>query len=194
MRLELFDCAVSGYLLEHLFDSKENMELIADFSVSSNATGLENYLKNCAGSDEYEKNARTYLVKDEVSGEIVGYFSLRNGLIPIRIQDCENECFDTLPAIELSNFAVNQKYKNTHPASSKFGLLIFGEFILPLVKEIGRFSGVNTLYIYALPNDRLISHYETMGFERLPKYEETFVHFHIKPKYDKDCIFMSQRI
>ena len=43
-------------------------------------------------------------------------------------------------------------------------------------------------------NDRLISHYETMGFERLPKYEETFVHFHIKPKYDKDCIFMSQRI
>lgn len=70
MRLELFDCAVSGYLLEHLFDSKENMELIADFSVSSNATGLENYLKNCAGSDEYEKNARTYLVFQEKSWDI----------------------------------------------------------------------------------------------------------------------------
>lgn len=194
MRLELLDCVVGGYSLEHLLDSKENMELIADFSVSNNAMGLENYLKDCAEIDECEKNARTYLVKDDVSGEIVGYFSLRNGLITIRVQDCENECFDTLPAIELSNFAVNQKYKNKHPVSSKFGLLIFGEFILPLVKEIGKFSGVNTLYIYALPEERLISHYEKMGFERLPENEEKFVHLHIKPKYDEDCIFMSQRI
>ena len=87
MRLELLDCAVDGYSLEHLLDSKENMELIAGFSVSNNATGLENYLKNCAESDEREKNARTYLVKDDVSGEIVGYFSLRNGLITMRVQD-----------------------------------------------------------------------------------------------------------
>ena len=124
----------------------------------------------------------------------MGYFSLRNGLITMRVQDYEDECFDTLPAIELSNFAVNQKYKNKHPVSSKFGLFIFGEFILPLVKEIGKFSGVNTLYIYALPDGRLISHYETMGFERLPKNEEAFVYVHIKPRYDEDCIFMSQRI
>lgn len=41
MRLELLDCVVGGYSLEHLLDSKENMELIADFSVSNNAMGLE---------------------------------------------------------------------------------------------------------------------------------------------------------
>ena len=40
-----------------------------------------------------------------------------------------------------------------------------------------------------------IDYYEKrLGFSRLPVDKESFVHGHVKPEYDKDCIFMYQRI
>ena len=56
------------------------------------------------------------------------------------------------------------------------------------------YVGVNAVYIYALPEERLINHYRTMGFERLPEQQEKFVQCHVKPKYDEGCIFMYQPI
>lgn len=52
--------------------------------------------------------------------------------------------------------------------------------------------GVNSLYLYALPSERLMEHYEKMGFTRLPSDQEKFVQDHVKPVYDVDCIFMYQ--
>ena len=43
--------------------------------------GLEMYLKRYAVSDEMAHEARTYLVKDNVTDEIVGYFSLKTGMV-----------------------------------------------------------------------------------------------------------------
>ncbi|WP_295058143.1 hypothetical protein [uncultured Fibrobacter sp.] len=48
--------------------------------------------------------------------------------------------------------------------------------------------------IYALPEEKLIEHYHTMGFSRLPEHQEKFVQRHVKPKYDEGCIFMYQVI
>lgn len=63
-----------------------------------------------------KKQARTYLVKDKLSGEIACYFSLRSGLITMQV---EKESFNALSAIELSNFAMNQNYKASHPDVKK---------------------------------------------------------------------------
>lgn len=75
---------------------------------------------------------------------------------------------------------------------SEIGKTTFREFILPLTRFIQTFLGAKALYIFALPEDKLIEHYEEMGFSRLSKEKEKYVHSHVKPKYDEGCIFMYQ--
>ena len=75
------------FTIEHLFDSPENQDLIANFQATNDAAGLEDYLKIQSMEDEENNCSRTYLVKDALSGELVAYFSLRTGLITIQVQD-----------------------------------------------------------------------------------------------------------
>ena len=190
MKFDEFNLDTEEFSLEHLLDSKKNFDLIKQFSVPNNAAGLENYLKNSALGDENENYARTYLVKDKDTDEIVCYFSLRTGLITMQISNSSMGQFDAIPAIELSNFAINENYRKEHPLAPKFGFNVFYVFIFPLVREIAKYVGVNSFYIYALPEDRLIEHYKTMGFHRLSPEDEKFVQKHVKPEYDEGCIFM----
>ncbi len=180
-----------NYSVEQLYDSSENIDLIAEFEANEKGKGLEYYLKQAAEHDENTGLARTYLVKDTVTRELVGYFSLRTGLITIQVK---HDSFDSYPAIELSNFAVNVLYKKKHPEVEGLGKYIFRSFVMPLVYKIAKYVGVYSLYIYALPEEKLISHYKTMGFTRLPQSQEKFVQQHVKPKYDEGCIFMYQTI
>jgi len=183
------------FTIEHLYDSTENEELISNFTVRGNAAGLENYLKYSSFDDEDGNLSRTYLVKDKMTRELAGYFTLRTGLITQKIPaDNDKEVFDSLPAIELSNFAVNSQYKSHHPDMERVGLYMVQNFVFPLAKCISNFVGVNALYLYALPFEKLIKHYETMGFSRLPPELEQFVQAHVKPKYDEGCIFMYQTL
>ncbi len=177
------------YSLEHINDSSENTFLIEQFETNDNSRGLEYYLKDIALYDETHNLSRTYLVKDKTTQELTGYFSLRTGLITRQVQD---DKFDSIPAIELANFAVNSDYKKNHPDIKLLGFYIFKNFIIPITECISKYLGVHALYIYALPNDRLIDHYGKMGFSRLPPEQEQFVQFHVKPKYDEGCIFMYQ--
>ncbi|HBB43544.1 MAG TPA: hypothetical protein DCZ74_08510 [Treponema sp.] len=150
---------------------------------------MELFLKTVAAQEEKEKQTRTYLIKDRYTGELACYFSVRTGLITLQV---EGDSFDSLSAIELSNFAMNQKYKENHPNARRLGFYFFKRFILPLANFVSEYIGVSTLYIYALPEDRLIDHYKKMGFSRLPEDQEKFVQNHVKPKYDEGCIFMYQ--
>ena len=179
------------FVVEHLFESSENASLAQSFSVGNDAMGLEIFLKEAAEKEEKEKQTRTYLIKDRVTGELACYFSLRTGLVTLQI---EEDSFDSLSAIELSNFAMNKIYKTNHPDVKKGGAYFFKRFILPLADFVSEFIGVSTLYIYALPEKRLIDHYKKMGFSRLPEDQEEFVQKHVKPKYDEGCIFMYQTL
>ena len=175
------------FLIEHLDDKQETKEQIAQFSALNDASGLEYYLKNQALQDEKSFSARTYLIKDKITKELAAYFSLRNGLITVQAY---HESFDTIPAIELSNFAVNQNYRKNHPEIEKLGSYILNKFVLPIARTMQKYVGITSLYIYALPDEKLIEHYKTMGFTRLSKKQEKFVQNHIKPKYDEGCVFM----
>ncbi len=177
------------YSVEHISNSSENISLLEQFETNENSRGLEYYLKDAALYDEEYNLSRTYLVKDKTTQELADYFSLRTGLITRQIKD---DKFDSIPAIELANFAVNSNYKKNHPDIKLLGFYIFNKFIIPLTQSFSKYIGVHALYIYALPNERLIEHYNTMGFSRLPAEEEQFVQFHVKPKYDEGCIFMYQ--
>lgn len=180
----VFDC-------EHLGFDARTVEQIEKIKVKhSDAINLEVFLKKYAASEEVHHTNRTYLVKDKSTGEIACYFSLRNGLFTLNM-GLEN--FATIPAIELSNFAVNELYKQKYPNTRKIGIMVFNEFILPLIHQAQEISGIQALYIYALPNDKLMEHYTSLGFTRLDA-EEAFIHKHVKPKYDEGCIFMCQGV
>lgn len=183
----MFD--TKDYSISHIEDSPENLQLILNFEAGNDAEGLALYLKKQSVEDERQNESRTYLLKDKMTEELAGYFSLRTGLITIKAQ---NESFNTIPAVELANFAINQKYRDSHPDVLKLGSYAFENFILPLVRFSAEFVGVKALYIYALPKEKLIEHYKTMGFSRLLPKQEKFVQNHIKPKYDEGCIFMYQ--
>ena len=180
------------FFVQHLLDSSENIPAIQSFTVGQESGGgLENYLKHASVAEEKASVARTYLVKSKKSGEIAAYFTLRNGLFTLELSE---DYFYTVPAVELSNFAVNAAFRTAHPEIEAVGSTVLADFILPLVDFIRSFSGVAALYIYALPEPRLIEHYQKLGFRRLAPEKEKFVHRHVKPKYDDGCIFMYQML
>lgn len=173
--------------IKHLTDDID----VTNFSCKK-GPGLENYLIHFAKTEEMENISRTYLICDNSTKMIVGYFSLRTGLITV--SRGFRKGFDAITGIELANFAVNDNYQEVQDNIPKLGSYIFANFILPLVQEISNYVGAHYLYIYALPNNRLLEHYKTMGFCRSSIKMERFVYRHVKPSYDKNCIFMFQRI
>ena len=106
----------------------------------------------------------------------------------------EKETFDSIPAIELANFAVNNTYKESHPEYEGIGKIIFFDFIKPLVREVSEKIGVKSLYIYALPVERLIEYYKSLNFERVEAFIEEKLHKRLRPLYDEECIFMFQTL
>lgn len=179
------------FTYEHILDSPENLEQIKNFAIQEKSgLGLEFYLKETAEEDEKNQLNATYLVKDKITKEIAGYFSLKTGLFTIGTSD--DDYFDAIPAIELSNFAVNSLYRTNHPDVKSIGKTMLSRFVVPIFRYVKNFVAVRALYIYALPEEKLIQHYETLGFHRLAADEENFVHEHVKPRYDDGCIFMYQ--
>ncbi|MCR5620416.1 MAG: hypothetical protein K6G18_01030 [Treponema sp.] len=184
--------STKSFYCEHLFDSAENSALIKSFTVKQDkGKGLAYFVRELAEENEMSGENRTYLVKDRNTHELAGYFALRTGLFTVKISE---EDFYTVPSIELSNFAVNESYRQSHPDTRKVGTSMFYDFIIPLARLTKTLVGVQALYIYALPEDRLIEHYESLGFERLEEGGERFVHQHVKPLYDDGCIFMFQML
>ena len=184
--------ANADFVAEHLTDCNEHRNLIEGFSVGKNAKGLENYLKYGALLDEVSNESRTYLVKDAVSLELACYFSLRSCLVPFAITD---DLFTTIPAIELSNFASNARYRSSQSGVRQIGAYVFMEFVLPICHQVASLIGAKWLCIYALPETKLVAYYcQKLGFSRLDAEQEAFVYSHVKPKYDKGCIFMYQNL
>lgn len=179
------------FSLEHL--TENDAKSIEQFWVKRpEGKGLQNYINNYALIDEQDGSARTYLIKDNISKEIVAYFTLRTGLITISKGFLKG--FDAYSVVELSNFAVNDAYREGKDILPNLGSNIFAEFILPLVMKISEYVGVKFLYIFALPEDRLMAHYKKMGFETFPIHMEKYVYRHVKPVYDRGCRFMCQML
>ena len=201
---ELFYC-------NHLGVSESDEREIESFTIrDEKGAGLLDYIQNFAFSDEDEGTMRTYVVRDRRSTELVGYFSLKAGLYSYNEHDVEviddgtglplidektgevkvRRVFDTLPGIELADFAVNQTYVKNHPNLKGVGLVMYNNFILPIVHEAADLIGIKILYLFALPYRELIDRYTTYGFSRLEEEYEMALHKRLKPDYDESCIFM----
>ena len=97
----------------HLGELQRDYADVKEFSVSPPDTGqgLVLYLKERAFLDEKSNLMRTYLVRLRRTNECVGYFSLKTGLVSVNEEDTKQGItFDTVPGIELANFAVNHTF------------------------------------------------------------------------------------
>lgn len=184
---ELFYC-------NHLGANQDDEKDIQTFSArDERGEGLVIYLKDYAFREEINGQMRTYIVRDTETSEIVAYFALKAGLISINELVTEDETtFDTLPGVELANFAVNNTYIENHPSTKGVGYIVFTDFILPLIEMTSETIGIKVLYIFSLPETGLIHRYENYGFQRLSDKWEDAIHQRLKPNYDRDCIFMYQ--
>ena len=186
------------YYCEHIKEA--DVDELASFSVRKGAYGLEDYIKNYAWNDELKNVMRTYIVRDEDSDEIVGYFSIKAGMVSLnehkRIDEKTGEervYFDTMPGVEIADFAVNEAYKEKNGDVKGLGVLIFHDFIYKIVKETAVNLGIRFLYIFALPYKSLINQYSMFyHFSRLADDSEKRLHKRLKPEYDDKCIFMYQ--
>ncbi len=167
---------------------------IKSFEIAHPETGagLDRYLKYHALFDEHSGVMRTYLVRFKSTHECVGYFSLKAGLVSVNEERASDGItFDTVPGVELANFAVNNAFVQKHNTKG-LGYLLFSGLIAPFVLEHAKTLGIYMIYLFALPYEPLMKTYESYGFHRLPHKAEEQLHQRLKPAYDESCIFMYQ--
>ena len=184
------------FYCNHLGVSENDERDILSFTVKDpNGEGLVRYLQYLAFPEEEAGTMRTYIVRDNFSSELVGYFSVKAGLISVNeVHTEDEETFDTIPGVEIANFAVNDTYLQRHSELKGTGLIIFNDFIVPVIQEASKNVGVKIIYIFALPFERLINRYREYGFLRLDSVSEDELHKLLKPNYDENCIFMFQQL
>ena len=180
------------YYCHHI--SEEDKEDVLRFTVETRkgpGIALQDYIRNIAIPSEREGLTRTYLVRSKKGPEeIVGYFSLQCGLVSVDEKGLFHRSFDSIPGVEMSNFAINSSYIQKHPQERGVGHVIFTNFVLPVVDKASETVGISILYIFALPAKTLIDRYRAYGFSRLNWKQERSLHRRIKPRYDQGCIFM----
>ena len=175
------------YSIEHILDSQFNETLIKNFETNDNSRGLEFYLKDAAFFDEENNLSRTYLIKDKATQELAGYFSLRTGLITRQIED---EKFDSIPALELANFAINTNYKKNHPNIKLLGFYIFKNFIPKSVNEKS-FLAINCISHAFIYNPSMFHSMYTFLYKDVTFMNKNFTHYKLfmrisKHKFDKE--------
>lgn len=67
---------------------------------------LKKYLVKFSRIHESDGMFRTYIVADQRTDAMVGWFSLQSATLPYQKKDSQFH----IPAIELTNFAVNERY------------------------------------------------------------------------------------
>lgn len=196
--------------ISNLSDNNYSIVPIAKYSQklifhSEKAPGLERYLKRRARAEDMINRARTYLIIDKATKEIAAYFTLKTGLItePVNFYNSRfhiwfpidrNTPFDTISAIELTNIAVNDLYRKDHPVKECFMAYLLDQFILPIIDIVQEYIGIERLYLFALPQNKLINYYKSLGFKKVSFGESSYYNQHIRPQYDDFCTFMYAEI
>lgn len=172
-------------------DDLDEADVKAFVPVDERGSGVVSYLQGEALSDELAGLMRTYLVRDAVTGELAAFFSLKAGIVSFN-ERCEGKApgFDTLPGVELANFAMEGGYRARHPETRGYGGVVFYDLVLPVIREAARHVGVAAVYLFSLPEESVIENYRRYGFERLGEAQEALLHARLKPRYDRSCVFM----
>ncbi|MBR2811417.1 MAG: hypothetical protein IKD69_08560 [Solobacterium sp.] len=198
-----------------LRDDPDNLRRVKDFVIDreeqyrdmDTIIGLEAYLRHAAWDDDYNRQTKVYVIRDERHPEMIAaYFSLKAGMVAYRdaesfISEAEREHLrrqniksipEALPAIELAHFAVNDSYRRVirrEGAPVKgLGAFFYPQFIYPIILEAADMIGVRLVYLYAAGDEALVAYYRSVFRFHTLEYDLDLAP--IKPDYDQGCTFM----
>ena len=207
------DILVDELKCERLSCDKHNNSLIKGFSCDRNPS-LAWYLRRDAWWEDSHNHRAVYLVKEK--NKIVMFFSVQCGIL-VRCHDKKIggivnkgteekpeffidkdkiEVTQSLPAIELAHFCVNDSYRKKKKSwyikhgekSYRVGVYCFYKYIAPLIIEMAEISGLRYIYLFCADD----------GSEELKEYYRKNLHFSImddmaciRSKYDKNLECMT---
>ena len=165
-----------NYYLEHLSDDVNSYEL-KKFRIQHKETQLTKYLVKFAKKHEITMLNKTYLVRDKRNKNLVAWFSLKNATLPYN--DKENSFL--IPAIELTHFAVDERYKSI--ASNDDLSVKTGDVAVKVACK--------DLFVFAINTNRLIDYYKNrLGFKEIEKLDDKLFFEYAVPDYDDNCRFL----
>ena len=99
-----------------------------------------------------------------------------------------------IPAIELTHFAVDARYKTIDSQdilSVKTGEFIFWNLILPVVKYVSEKVACKDLFVFSINTPQLISYYKNrLGFQEIENIDDKLFFEYAVPDYDDNCKFL----
>ena len=175
------------FYIEQLTDELNSYELKM-FRVQHDETQLVNYLKKFAKKHHASNVNKIYLVRYSATGQIAAWFGLKAATLPY------NDIGDSflIPAIELTHFAVDERFKNPNPESSiKTGEYIFWNFILPIVQDVSQKVACKALFVFAIDTPKLVKYYKNvLKFKEITNTNEKQFFEYAAPDYDEGCKFL----
>lgn len=176
------------FYVEHLTQELNSYELKM-FRAQHDETQLTNYLKKYAKKHEAESINKTYLVRYTATRQLAAWFSLKAATLPYN----ENDDSFLTPAVELTHFAVDERFKTseTEKSLTRTGEYIFWKFILPIVKDGAQKIACKDLFIFAINHPHLVKYYkQNLGFKEIKGIDDKQFFSYAKPEYDSGCKFL----
>ena len=159
------------------------------FRSQHDETQLEAYLKKYARKHTENKVNKIYLVRSVKTKQLAAWFGLKAATLPY------NDVDDSflIPAIELTHFAVDERFKKADASSDKMrtGEFIFWNYILPIVKNVSAQVACKAMFVFAIDTPKLIKYYkETLRFKEISDTDEKQFFEYAAPDYDEGCRFL----
>ena len=150
---------------------------VSDFECGIENEPLNNYLKIDSFQDMTSNRSRIYIIEEELSKKIVGYYSIRtNGIIYIDRNNYDKNI--SIPVMEISEFAIDIDFQGKGIGTGIFHtcILLKSDILLSII-------GLQAILVYAF-HERAIEFYKKLGFQKLEK-EDGFII--LEDDFSKGC-------
>ena len=179
----------SPFYIEELSEDLNSYEL-KSFRIQHEEFQLTRYLVKLAKKHQKQLLNKTFLVREKGSDNLVAFYSLKAATLPYN----DKESSFLIPAIELTHFAVDERYKTIDLQDSlsvKTGEFIFWNLILPVVKYVSEKVACKDLFVFSINTPKLISYYKNrLGFQEIENIDDKLFFEYAVPDYDDNCKFL----
>lgn len=178
----------SPFLIEELSQETNSYELKL-FRVQHDETQLVKYLVKQAKLHIKNGLNKIFLIRHPKTKTIVSWFGLKTATLSF---NDKNESF-LIPAIELTLFAVDERFKTPadNSCSIKTGEFIFWNYIIPITKQVASLVACKDLFVFSLNEQKLLNYYKTkLGFKEIKNIDDKDFFEYAVPDYDADCKFL----
>ena len=179
----------SPFYIEELSEELNSYEL-KSFRIQHEEFQLTRYLVKLAKKHQKQLLNKTFLVREKGSDNLVAFYSLKAATLPYN----DKESSFLIPAIELTHFAVDARYKTIDSQDSlsvKTGEFIFWNLILPVVKYVSEKVACKDLFVFSINTPKLISYYKNrLGFQEIENIDDKLFFEYAVPDYDDNCKFL----